>query len=186
MPSGNLMNTSTCISGCRNAASTSHILATHHSYLWYKVSPIRILVDVYDATGENDSVPSTPGTCMYPLTTLLNFIQINTSGYSLLLNTHLTSTKSLPFAFTMLLLIGIHSFLDRKWFTSKITDIFHKCPFGLVIAYLKVSGSPASVEIDVLHVHCISSYSCSTTIRTTLVSPVNLYFLRWLARAFLE
>ena len=42
------------------------------------------------------------------------------------------------FVFTMILLIGIHDFLDIKCFTSEITDITHKCPFGLVVDYLRV------------------------------------------------
>ena len=83
--SGHLMNISTFISGCRNASSTSNILVTHPSSLCYKVIPMRILVDLSDTTGENDSVKSNPGTYMYPLTTFNGFRRINLSGSSLLL-----------------------------------------------------------------------------------------------------
>ena len=93
MPSGHSMNISTGISGCRNAASTSHISDTYPSSLWYKFSPIRILVYVYVSTGENGSVQSTPGNCMYNLTTFINFKQINPSGSSLLSNTQLTGDE---------------------------------------------------------------------------------------------
>ena len=119
---------------------------------------------------------STTWTCMYPLTTFLDFRRIHLSVSPLLLNTHLTVTGFLPFSFTMLLFVGIHAFLDRKYFTSEITDIFHKCSFGLVIAPLGVSGYPASVEIDVLHAHWISSSSFSTDIGMNLASPFTLYF----------
>ena len=68
----------------------------------------------------------------------------------------------MPLDFRTLLFVRIQAFLDRKLFTSGIVDIFHKCPFGLVIASLRVSGSPVFIEIDVMHAHWISSYSCST------------------------
>ena len=106
-----------------------------------------------DVTGENDSVKSTPGTCMYPLTKFIDFRRIKPSASYLLLNTHLTDTGFIPLDFTTLLLFGIQAFLDKQLFTSDIADIFHKFPFGLVIASLRVSDSPASVEIDVLHAH---------------------------------
>ena len=136
------MKNSTFILGCRNAASVSHSAATHPSSLWYKASPIRILVGVSDATGDNDSVKSTPGTCMYRLATFLDFRRINPSGSSLLLQIHLTGTGYLPFDFTTILFVGVYAFIDRKLFTSEISDIFYKYPFGLVIASLRVSGSP--------------------------------------------
>ena len=72
-----------------------------------------------------------------------------------------------------LLLIGTHAFLDRKLFTSEISENFHKFPFGIVIASLRVSGYPEYIEIDILYTHCISSSSCST-IGITLVSLVTL------------
>ena len=145
MPSGYSINISTGVLGYSNYVSTSHSWETHPYSLWYKVSPIRILVDIFVATVENDSVNSTPGTCMYSLNKLLDFGRINPSVSSSLLNTHLTGTVFLPFAFHMIFLIGIHAFLDRKFFTSEIADIFHKCPFDVVIASLRVSGSPASI-----------------------------------------
>ena len=49
------------------------------------------------------------------------------------------------FGFTALIFVRIQAFLDRKLFTSDIADIFHKFPFGLVIASVRVSGSPESV-----------------------------------------
>ena len=72
---------STYILGCRNSAYTSHILATHPYSSFYKLSPIIILVDVYNATGDNDSIKSTIDTCMYPLTKFLDLVRINPSGY---------------------------------------------------------------------------------------------------------
>ena len=126
-----------------------------------------------ETAGENDSMNSTPGTFTYHLTTLLDFIQIKTSTYYLLLNTHLIATGFMPLDFTMLLFFGIQTFLERKNFTSDIADILHKCSFGLVIASLGVSGYSESVEIDVMQAQCILSSSCST-IRMTLVSTVTL------------
>ena len=113
---------------------------------------------------------------MYPLTMFLNFRRINISGSSLILNNHLTGPPFLPFYFMILLFVVIHAFLDRKLFTSEISDNFHKCPFILVIASLRVSGSPMSTEIDILHTHWILSYLCSTEIVMILVSPVAVYF----------
>ena len=110
-----------------------------------------------DATGENDSVKSIPGTCVYPLTTFLNFRLINTSDYFLLLNTHLTGTGFMSLSFTKLLFVGIQAFLYREFFTSDIAGIFNKYPFGLVVFSLRVSGYPVSVEIYVLHAYWISS-----------------------------
>ena len=112
------MNISTHILGFINAASRSHIPVTHPSSSWYKVGPIIILVGVSDATGDNDYVNSTPVVCIYPLTTFLDFIRINPPGSSLLLNDHLIGTVFLPFAFTALLFIIIHSFLERKFLAS--------------------------------------------------------------------
>ena len=66
-------------------------------------------------------------------------------GSPLILNTHLKGTGFLPFYFTVLLLVGIHAFIDSKLFTSEIADIFYKFPFGLIIASLSVSGSSAFV-----------------------------------------
>ena len=66
------------------------------------------------ATDNNDSVKSTPGTCMYHLTTLINFRRIIPSDSSLLLNTHLTGTGFMPLAFTMLIFVEIHAFIDRN------------------------------------------------------------------------
>ena len=173
MTSGYLMYISTYILGCSNTTFTSHISSIHTSYSWYKLSPIKILVVVSDATVENDSLESTTGNCMYPLTTFLDFRQTNPSASFLLLNTQLTGTEFLTLAFTTILFIVIHAYLDRILFTSEIVDIFHKCPFGLVIASLRVSGSPASIEIDVLHAHWILSSLCSTIVMT-MVSPVYL------------
>ena len=62
------------------------------------------------------------------------------------------------------------------FFTSEISEISHKCPFGLVIASLRVSGYTASKEIGILHSHWISSSSCSTTTVMSLVYLVTLYF----------
>ena len=133
-----------------------------------------ILVEVSDATDNNDSVKSTQGTCMYPLTTFLDFRQIKPSGYSLLINTHLIGTGFLTFAFKALIFVIIHDFLDRKLFTSEIADIYHKCPFDLVIAFLRDSGSPLYVEIDIPNEHWILLSLCST-IGMNLLSPVTLY-----------
>ena len=126
-----------------------------------------------DATVDNDSVKATQGTCMYPLTTFIDFILIGISDSYLLLNTHLSGTGFLYLSFATLLFVIIHAFLDIIFFTSKIADIFQKIPFGLVIAHLRVPGSPSSVEIDILHVHWILSSLCSTIV-ITLVSPVTL------------
>ena len=112
-----------------------------------------ILVEVSDATGDNDYVKSNPGAFMYPLTTCIDFRRIKPSASSLLLNTHLPGTAFLPLVFTTLHFVQIQAFLDRKPFTSDNADIFHKCTFGFVIVSLRVSGSPAPVEIDVMHVH---------------------------------
>ena len=142
IPTGNSMNTSTSILRCRNEASKLHTSETHHYYLWCKVSPTIILVDVSDATGENESIKSTPGTCIYLLTTFIEFIRINLSGSSLLLNNHLTGTGFIPFSFTTVLFVWIHAFIYRKILTSEISDIFHKHQFVLVIVSLRVSGSP--------------------------------------------
>ena len=114
--------------------------------------------------------------CMYPWTKFLYFKQINPLGSSLLLNTHEKKNGFLPFEFTMILLIIIHLFLDRNFFTSEIADIFHIYPFGLVISSFDLSGPPVSVEIDVSHAHWINSSSCSTKIGITLVYLVTLYF----------
>ena len=137
MPSGHSMKISTSILGCRNADYMSHSPETHNASSWYRVIPIRILVDVSDANCENYSVKSTPGTCMYPLTTFLDFGWINPSGSYLLLNNQFTGTDFLPFAFTTLLFVRIHIFLDRKLLTSEIADIFYKFPFGLANRFLE-------------------------------------------------
>ena len=75
------------------------------------------------------------------------------SGSSLLLNNHFTGTGFLHIAYTVLLLIVIHAFLDRILFTPEIVDIFDKCTFGLDVAFLGVSGSSVYVEIDVFYTH---------------------------------
>ena len=62
MPSGHLMNISTSILGCRNAAYTPPISTIHTKSSWYKVSPLMIFVEVSDVNGKNDSVKSTTGT----------------------------------------------------------------------------------------------------------------------------
>ena len=82
---------------------------------------------------------------MYPLTTFIDFKRMNPSGSLLILNNYLTCTGFIHFYFTVLLLIGIHAFLDIFFYTSEIAEIFHKCTFGIVIASLIVSGSPTSV-----------------------------------------
>ena len=110
---------------------------------------------------------------MYPLTTFLQFRQIKPSESSFLLNTHLTGTGFVPLDFTTLIFFGIQAFLDRKWLAFDIADIYNKLPFGLVIVYLRVSGCPYSVEIDVLHEHWILSFLCSM-IGMTLLSPITL------------
>ena len=94
----------------------------------------------------------------------------------MLLNAHFTGIGLITLSFPVLLLIGIRAFIDRKLLISDISENFHKCPIGLDIASLRVSVSPASVDIYVFHPHQISSYSCSTTIIMTLVSQVTLYF----------
>ena len=66
MPSGHSVKISIGILGCRNDASTSHISTTHPYSSWYKVRPIKILVDVFITTGENDFMYSTTRTCTYP------------------------------------------------------------------------------------------------------------------------
>ena len=137
------MNISTGRSGCRNAASMLHSSATLPSYLLYKGSPIRILVDVSIVTGENDSIQPTPGTRMCLLTTFIDFNQIKPSGSSLILSSHLKGTGFLLVAFTMILLIKIRTFLDRFFF-PEIYDIFHECPSIFVIYSFSISGSPVS------------------------------------------
>ena len=120
MPSGHSINISTSVLGCIYSDSTSHISATHPSYLCYKFIPIIVLIGVSDVTGDNESVKSTPVTCMYPLTTFPEFIWINPSGSSLLLNTHLTGTVFIPFSFAILIFVVINAFIDRKLLTSSI------------------------------------------------------------------
>ena len=97
MTSGHLMNISTSILRCWYTAFMSNRSGTHPYSLWYKLSPIRILVDVSDKTGDNDSVNSTPRNLMHPLTTFINFIPINQSGSFLLLHKHLKGTGFLIF-----------------------------------------------------------------------------------------
>ena len=151
MPSGHLMYILTSILGCINVASTSYISTINPSSSYYRVGPIRILLEFSDVNGYNDSMNSTLSNCMHPLTTFLDFRRINPSAFSLLLNTHLAGTRFLHLSFTTPLLVGVQVFLDRKLFTSDIADIYHKCPFGLVVAfYLRVPFSPYSVEIDVI------------------------------------
>ena len=144
MPSGHLMYISTSILGFRNATSVSHISAIYPYYSWYKVSPIKILVEVSDTTGENGSGNSTPGNFMYPLTTFLDFKPTNPSVSSLLLNTHFAGTVFTTLYLTMILFVVIYAFLDKN-IISEIADIFHKFPFGLVIPSFGVSGSPEAV-----------------------------------------
>ena len=69
------------------------------------------------------------------------------------MNTHFRGTGFIPLDFTLLILIGIDFFFDRKLLTPEMTDIFYKYSFGLDIAALRVSGSPASVEIELFHAH---------------------------------
>ena len=153
MPSGHSVYISTSILGCINADSTSHNSAIYPSSSQYRVNLIRILVELSNVTEKNDSVESTPGTYMYPLTIFLGFRLIKPSASSLLLNTHLTGTGFLTLTFMTLIFFGIQAVLDRKLLTSDIADIFHKFTFGLVINCLRVSGSPASVKIDLLNAH---------------------------------
>ena len=114
------MYISTPILGCSNAASMSHIYTIHPSSSWYKVSPIRILVEVSDTTGKNDFVKSTPGTCMYPLTTFLEFRRIYPSAYSLLFNTHLTYDGFIPLAFMAIIFVVIHAFMTENYLLHKL------------------------------------------------------------------
>ena len=97
----------------------------------------------------------------------------------------LTGTGFLSFAFTMILVIRIHSFFDIKCFTSEITVIIHKCPFGLVVDSVRVWGYSVSVWIDVFHVHWIYSSSCSIAIVITLVIRLLYIFFWSMARKFL-
>ena len=145
MTSGHLMYIPTFILGYSNAASMSHISKIHPYSSYYQVSTIRIIFEVYDAIGDNDSVKSIPGTCMYPLTKFLDFWKNNPSWSSLILNTHLKGTGFLILVFTTLLFVIIPAFLDRKLLSSEIADIYQKCPFGLGFYSLRVSGSPESV-----------------------------------------
>ena len=115
---GHSMNISSSILGCRNASSNSHRPTIYTSSSWYNVSTIRILIGVSDSNGKNESVKSTSGNCMYPLTTFLYFRRINPSGSSLLLNTHLIGTGFIPLYFKALHFVVIHAFLDRNFFTS--------------------------------------------------------------------
>ena len=69
----------------------------------------------------------------------------------------------------------IQDFLDRKLLISDTADIFHRSLIGLDIYSLRFLGDPASVEIDILHAHWISSSSCYK-IGMTLVYLVTLYF----------
>ena len=110
------MNISSVVSGGSNVASTSHISATHTYSFLYKVIPIIIIVDVDVFTVENNSVWSTPGTCMYPLTTFFGLKRIKPSVSSLLLNNHLTGTCFLTFTFTVPLLVVIHVFLGVNFY----------------------------------------------------------------------
>ena len=89
MTSGHLMYIPTFILGYSNAASMSHISKIHPYSSYYQVSTIRIIFEVYDAIGDNESVKSVPGTCIYPLTKFLDFWKNNPSWSSLILNTHL-------------------------------------------------------------------------------------------------
>ena len=98
---------------------------------------------------------STPGTCIYFLTKFLDFKHIDSSDSSLKLNSHFTGTCFPPIYLTVLLLIRIQEFVDRKLLIPDTADIFNKCPIVLGIASLGVLYSPASVEIDVLHAHWI-------------------------------
>ena len=90
-------------------------------------------------------VQSTPGTCIYPFTNFLDLNHIYPSGSSLLLNAHFTGTGFLTLYFTVNILVRIQAFFYRKLLISDNSDIFHKCPVGLDIAYWKVSGSPESI-----------------------------------------
>ena len=89
------------------------------------------------AAGKNDSVSSTPGNCIYPLNEFIDFKRISPSGSYLLLNTHFTGTGFIPFTFTLILLIGIHAFIEKIVYLINSWNL-HKCPFGLDIDYLRV------------------------------------------------
>ena len=73
---------------------------------------------MFVGTGESDSMWSTTDTCVYPLTTLINFKRISPSDFSLLFNIHFTGNGFLPSAFTLIPLMVIHALLDIKLFTS--------------------------------------------------------------------
>ena len=90
---------------------------------------------------------------MYPSNKLIDLKIIDMSGYSLLLNNHFTDNGFPTFAFTVLLLIVTQEFIDRKLFILVTAEIFHKCPIGLDIFSLMVSGYPTYVEIDILQAH---------------------------------
>ena len=85
-----------------------------------------ILVEVSDATGENDSVKSTPRTWMYPFIKFLDFRRIKPSASSLLFNTHLTSTVCLPLDFTTLFSLESSTFLIKIiyfWYSRNFPQI---------------------------------------------------------------
>ena len=119
MPLGHLMYISTSILGCKNSTPMSHSSAIHTYSTRYKIIPIRILVEVSNSTGNNDPVKSTPGTSVYPLTKFIEFRRLNPSGSSLLLNTYLTGTGFLSLDFKLILFVGIHALLDRKFSLQK-------------------------------------------------------------------
>ena len=120
IPSDNLMKTFTAISGFTNTASTSNSSAYSS---WYNVSEIKRIFDISVVTDENDSMQLNTRTCIYPLTTFLNFKRINPSWSYLLLNIHFKGTEFLSLAFTFIILIRIYAYLERTFFTSEISDI---------------------------------------------------------------
>ena len=114
MPSGRSMHISTSILGFKNASSMSHSSATHTSSSLYRVSPIRIIVEVSDATGENYTMNLANGTRMHHFTTFIESIIINLSVSSFLINTQLTGNGFLNLSFTAFFFVRIQAFLDEN------------------------------------------------------------------------
>ena len=63
---------------------------------------------------------------------------IDKSGSSLRLNYHFTGTDLLLLYFTLLILIVIQDFLDRKLLILDTADILHKFPICMEISSLRV------------------------------------------------
>ena len=74
---------------------------------------------------------------------LFDFKRIYTSYSPLLLNNHFTGNRLITLDFTVIILIGIQDFPERKLLISDTAEIFHKCPIGMDIASLRVLCSPA-------------------------------------------